>query len=78
VVEKLTEFLDKYVTVGGKLAAAIGNVDKCVVDCQGQCKLNAEQAVEQCIAQGGTPEECEIYGNKVLKSCLNGCVKIEP
>ncbi len=79
VVQKLTEFLDKYVVAeGGTLTAAAGNVDECVLTCEEQCEIDAENVFDDCIASGEDPDECQLRAALALDECLPRCVELPP
>ena len=79
VVQKLTEFLDKYVVAeGGTLTAAAGNVDECVFTCEEQCEIDATNVLDDCIASGEDPVVCQLKASAALNECLPQCVELPP
>jgi hypothetical protein len=47
-------------------------------DCPELCKRRAHRARENCLADGGSEEECQAKFREVLENCLAGCEEPPP
>jgi hypothetical protein len=46
--------------------------------CEQQCYASAKLAVEECLAAGGTPEECRAKYQEAVRACLTENCNVEP